>query len=515
MFSSPAKRSWFSRINPFARRTVSTASRRRPVSRPSFRPSLESLECRELLSATGFEPMPMQAPAFEGAAHVGASNAAASAFSPDQIRHAYGFDRIYFNNGTVAGDGRGQTIALIETSADPYIVSDAGQFNSAFNLPQFNAQGGPALKVISLTDTGTGQTPEVDPSGAGEGEIALDVEWAHAIAPEANIMIVEAPIALNANGSWNDSTDAYEAAQWAAEQSGVSVVSMSFGGGGGGADSYFLTPQGHNGVTFLASAGDQGQFLYPASSPNVIGVGGTSLTVDASGNYAGESVWNDGVGSGGGGQDPNNPGKVGPDVAYNSVSFAVYNSYAGGWESIYGTSAGAPQWAALIAIADEGRALNGLGTLDGASQTLPMLYNLSSSDFHSDISGYNSLGYSGSAAVGLGTPYADRVVADLSGQPNNTPPSNPQPPNSPPSNPQPPSTPPSNPQPPSSPPSSAPSPFDEVAVDAQLLVQSFKTGNMAGVDAAIMGFESILFNSPGTSPSALEQAFINDIFADL
>jgi V8-like Glu-specific endopeptidase len=95
-----------------------------------------------------------------------------------------------------------------------------------------------------------------------------------------------------------------------------------------------------------------------------------------------------------------------------------------------------------------------------------------------------------------------------------TPPSNPQPPSTPPSNPQPPSTPPSNPQPPNSPPAT-PSPLDELAIDAQLLVQSFESGNMAGVDAAIMGFESILFNSPGTSPATLEQAFINDILADL
>lgn len=73
---------------------------------------------------------------------------------------------------------------------------------------------------------------------------------------------------------------------------------------------------------------------------------------------------------------------------------------------------------------------------------------------------------------------------------------------------------PSNPQPPSTPPA-APSPLDELAMDARLLVQSFESGNMAGVDAAIMGFESILFNSPGASPTALEQAFINDIFADL
>jgi hypothetical protein len=77
MFMSPTKRSWISCINPFARRAEQTSSRRRPASRTFFRPSLETLECRELLSATGFEPMQIQAAVSPGEVHAAASNAAA------------------------------------------------------------------------------------------------------------------------------------------------------------------------------------------------------------------------------------------------------------------------------------------------------------------------------------------------------------------------------------------------------------------------------------------------------
>src|SRR5262249_21460614 len=111
-----------------------------------------------------------------------------------------------------------------------------------------------------------------------------------------------------------------------------------------------------------------------------------------------------------------------PDVAYNGSSatpFAVYDtsSYSG-WLQVYGTSAGAPQWAALIAIADQGRSLAGQAALDGPSQTLPMLYHLPSGDYHDVTTGSNG-GYSAGPGfdlvTGLGTPIANRVVADLVG----------------------------------------------------------------------------------------------------
>src|SRR5207237_2508087 len=86
--------------------------------------------------------------------------------------------------------------------------------------------------------------------------------------------------------------------------------------------------------------------------------------------------------------------RANPDVAYDAdpnTGFPVYDSYNNGtsapWSQFGGTSDAAPQWAGLIAIADQGRALAGLGALDGATQTLPNLYALPAGDFHDITSG--------------------------------------------------------------------------------------------------------------------------------
>ena len=105
-----------------------------------------------------------------------------------------------------------------------------------------------------------------------------------------------------------------------------------------------------------------------------------------------------------------------PDVSYDanpSTGFAVYDSYgSGGWAQFGGTSAGAPQWAALIAIADQGRALAGKGSLANAQAAL---YSLPRSDFHDITSGSNgssaTTGYD--VASGLGSPIASSVIRDL------------------------------------------------------------------------------------------------------
>jgi hypothetical protein len=362
-------------------------------------------------------------------------------YTPAQIRQAYDFNQISFRNGTVPGDGRGQTIAIIEPAINPNIVGDANSFSAAYGLWQFNTQGGPILEQIALNIDG--HSPSSYPTGLSGLEADMDVEWAHAMAPEANILVVDAPVQFVQIGTeiaWADSTPLYQAAQWVANQSGgswydpappVTVVSMSFGGNSSqppesSYDSYFT----HAGVTFVASAGDHGEFTYPASSPNVLAVGGTSLQTDISGNYLSESIWNDGSGSSGGGQDPNYPTTKRPDVAYNAdpqTGYVVYDTYdPGGSLNPYsvpghpgwiggngGASAAAPQWAALIAIANQGLALDNLGPLTGSTQTLSIIHSLPNSDFHQNIPGWNSSGYSGPDVYGMGTPYADRVVAGI------------------------------------------------------------------------------------------------------
>ena len=158
-------------------------------------------------------------------------------------------------------------------------------------------------------------------------------------------------------------------------------------------------------MTFVASSGDSGAPVgYPAISSKVLSVGGTTLNLNSQGGYLSESGWS---GSGGGisayeSQPSYQKGVVtqsttyrtNPDVAYDanpSTGFPVYDSYnnpaSAPWGQWGGTSDAAPQWAALIAIADQGRALAGKAALDGATQTLPMLYALPSSDFHDITSG--------------------------------------------------------------------------------------------------------------------------------
>ena len=220
-------------------------------------------------------------------------------------------------------------------------------------------------------------------------------------------------------------------------QPAVSVISMSFGGSEFTSetdiDDYFTTPAGHQGITFLASTGDTPTGGYPAMSPNVVGVGGTFLTVDSNNNYVGESGWS----SGGGGISfvENKPAyqqgvvtqsstkRTVPDVAMvadPNSGVAVYDSYdypGSSWVQVGGTSLACPLWAGVIAIADQGRATVSLQTLDGPSATLPMLYNLPASDFHDITTGSNgnAAGPGYDLVTGLGSPIVDKIAYGFMG----------------------------------------------------------------------------------------------------
>jgi subtilase family serine protease len=331
--------------------------------------------------------------------------------TPSQVRHAYGFDTITFN-GT-PGDGRGQTIAIVTANDDPTIAADLATFDRQFGLappPSFTKHAMPGATAV-------------DPTWALE--TALDVEWAHAMAPGAKILLVEA-----ASGGLGDLT---AAADYARQQPGVSVVSMSWGTAEFSVESYmdatFTTPANHVGVAFVAASGDGGSAgaLWPAFSPNVLAVGGTQLSVDASGNYGGESAW---AGSAGGTSRyesapaaqsavTGSARRTGPDVSYDATGLAVYTSVTinglTGWMTTGGTSAGTPQWAALLAIADQGRPAAGKANLTDA---VSAVYALPASDFHDVTSGGNGAvsaraGYD--AVTGRGSPYAGRVVSGLIG----------------------------------------------------------------------------------------------------
>jgi subtilase family serine protease len=374
---------------------------------------VERLEVRAVLSASSLELI-----SAVPAAHVlpAVTNTSPVGFNPTQIRHAYGFDHIAFSNGAVKGDGSGQTIAIVDAYGDPNILADLQTFDRSFGLND--------PKFTKVNQSGGTRYPSTDAGWALE--TALDVEWAHAVAPGANILLVEANTASLKN--------LLAAVDYARKQTGVVAVSMSWGSsefsGEGTYNSYFTTPSGHGGVTFVASSGDSGSpGLWPAFSSNVLSVGGTALTLaDSTGTYSGETGWS---GSGGGKSlyeaEPTYQAGVqtsgrrsSPDVAYDAApgtGFAVYDSITysnqSGWFQVGGTSAGAPQWAALIAIADQGRALAGLGSLSAVQANV---YSLPAADFHDVTVGSNG-GFSAGAGYdmvsGFGSPYANLVVQGL------------------------------------------------------------------------------------------------------
>ncbi len=345
------------------------------------------------------------------------------------MQAAYGVNLISF--GAVHGTGQGQTIGIVDAYNDPDIIADAQSFSTHFGLPQFNGNGEPTLQV--LNEFGQTSLPNNSPApGLWDVEEALDVEWAHAIAPQASIILFEA----NSSG-WNDLS---QANQTAAATAGVSVVANSWGAeqelpSETAYDSSFLTPAGHQGVTFLASAGDSGAPAgYPAVSPNVIAVGGTTLNVDSIGDYLSESAWT----NGGGGislyepQPAYQAGKVNgtnatqrtaPDISMDAdpaTPVDVLDTFdSPSYIEVSGTSLSCTMMAGLIAIANQGRVLNGLTTLDGESQTLPALYDLPSSDFHDITTGNNGrpAGPGYDLATGLGTPVANNLVAGAGGIP--------------------------------------------------------------------------------------------------
>ena len=391
----------------------------------SRRLSFEILESREVPSATATPEYVLHRFGGSGSASPFGSPAP-TGLSPEQIRHAYGFDQIIFNGGAIQGDGTGTTIAIVDAYDDPKIASDLHQFDVSFGLAD------PVFTKVN--QSGGSNLPSANRGWASE--IALDVEWAHAMAPGAKILLVEA--------SSPSYTNLFAAVSYAAHQTGVVAVSMSWGGsefsGETGYDGIFQTPAGHSGVTFIASSGDSGAAAsYPAASPNVLAVGGTTLFVDSAGNVSNESAWS---GSGGGISavelqpayqngivTQSSTRRANPDVSYDAdpnSGFPVYDSYNNGtsrpWSQFGGTSAGSPQWAALVAIADQGLMLAGQSPLDGGSEMLPALYALPAGDYRDIITGHSSGSPSYSAgagydlATGLGSPHADLVVADLVGE---------------------------------------------------------------------------------------------------
>ena len=345
-----------------------------------------------------------------------------SALTPALVRAAYSVNAI-------RATGAGATIAIVDAYHDPNLVADLNAFDKAFmttaggSTSLYSAYGDASrfLTVVSQSG-GKNDLPKADKLWASE--IALDVESAHAIAPGAKVLLVEARSSALAD---------LLAADARAVAMGANVVSNSWGSEEFAAEASYDTTFAAKGVTFVFAAGDGGRQSYPATSPRVLSVGGTTLLV-AGGRWTGETAW-----SGGGGGVSTIEGKPayqnsavagafrsGPDVSYDAdpnTGFAIYDTYQSpGWVQTGGTSAGAPQWAALVALADGTRAAAGRSALDGFSQALPALYKLAAArsgvTAYQDItSGGNKVAAAGhgyDAATGLGTPRrADLIYAAL------------------------------------------------------------------------------------------------------
>jgi subtilase family serine protease len=405
------------------------SARRRADKRQIRQLSAENLESRQLMTASpGSEAIPAAHWLGHASMDGGASlhgQSGSIIYSPAQMRHAYGVDSFHFTlNGQAYGaDGRGQTIAIVIGGHDPNIVRDLQAFDRYYGLPD------PNFNLYYANGT----RPAMN-DASGLIETSMDVEWAHAMAPRANIVLVEA-----ADMSYGALGRAIDVAR---SIPSVDVVSMSWGSAeqAGGYqfysqyDTHFTTPAGHKGITFIASSGDNGAWAdgqhvgvsYPSSSPRVMAVGGTSLAI-VNGGYAGEAAWN---GSGGGysqifaepyyqtGVQRTGVRTV-PDVAWDAdpntgVGVILTNPSTGRLALIAGggTSAGAPQMAGLMAVVNEGRMLNRLDSLRNGQATM---YALPGSDFHDIQSGGN--GYRAHAgydlATGRGTPMARNVVSHL------------------------------------------------------------------------------------------------------
>jgi subtilase family serine protease len=351
----------------------------------------------------GFEPLLIGEP-------LSTTNPGVAPFTPQQVWKAYDFGPLYN-----AGDkGAGTVIVIVDAYGSGTITTDVATFCSQFSLPSCT------LKIYY---------PDGRPRRGNSGwavETSLDVEWAHAIAPQATIALAVA----------YDSSFAhiYDAISYAVNKvSGATVISMSFGA----IESDFPTTGSYTisahhalfaaaankGISMFASSGDSGattanSILYPASDPLVTAVGGTSLYLNSTGSYSSETTWS---GSGAGASivfsKPSYQTGLGDsmrdiaDVAYDAdpnTGFYVRSSPY--WYEVGGTSCGAPQWAALFAVAVQ------YHSHTYGSQTNPDLYNMTSGVYH-DITtgndGYYSAGTGWDYPTGWGTPDANLVVSHL------------------------------------------------------------------------------------------------------
>ncbi len=254
------------------------------------------------------------------------------------------------NLTTANPTGGSHAIAIVDSFDDPTAASDLATFSAQFGLP-------PADLTVVYAQ---GAEPAIGPSAGFEIEEALDTQWAHAMAPQAKLYLVEA-----ANNSFTNLFEAVIVASNLVAAAGGGEISMSWGSeeftNETLLDSFFTTP----GVVYVASAGDSPGVSYPSASPNVVSAGGTTISRDLNtGNLILENTWQD-AGSGVSQVEPRpkfqdgvrfvvGDGRGTPDLAFDAnpntgVWVFDTNKFDGtGWFIVGGTSVSAPSLSGII-----------------------------------------------------------------------------------------------------------------------------------------------------------------------
>ncbi|AYV76071.1 MAG: peptidase S8 and S53 subtilisin kexin sedolisin [Terrestrivirus sp.] len=383
-------------------------------------------------------------------------------FLPKQLASAYGFSSVVGNP-----TGSKQICAIIEAYTYPSLISDLTAFCTEFGL---------SIPVLASSVTGllsppTSNTFNIYIKSFGTVantswslEQSLDCQWIHAMAPEASLLIVQA-----ASASDTDLTNAINYAK----QNGATVISMSFGGAESSSETSTLTTAfddglftgiiGNQNITFCASAGDSPGVEYPASSPNVLGVGGSTLTLTSTGAYGSEVAWKtSSIEATGGGVSVYEPEPLyqknpainqtvfdykttkttttgtgrnkktittttttldrgTPDVAFDanpSTGVPVYNTYYaknGTWYEVGGTSFSVLAWAAIVLLANQLRASKSLPPLSN-SVLQTGLYKLpgTTSGTYTYSNCFNEIGGTNyTLLTGLGSPKVTNLIPYL------------------------------------------------------------------------------------------------------
>ena len=321
---------------------------------------------------------------------------AAVSHTPASIRSLYGMPALPTSWGSLTAQqradlGAGQTIYIVGAFAGANLLQDLNTFSSRFGLPTCQQVAVPVQNpvralpappasacTVAVVHSDRGNLRAAAPAynAAWATEYALDLQWAHATAPLARKVVVQGASAL---------TSSLSEAITLANRLGPGVVSMSFGA----AEANYVAPYEAlftaAGMSYVAAAGDSGaQANWPAVASGVLAVGGTTAWM--AGNVRNEVAWSRSGGgfsawlarpayqaqlaiSGAGRTRTGQPARGVTDVSFNADPYTGHMTVVtapGGtprWFSMGGTSAGTPQWAGILAVANARRALTGAAPL--------------------------------------------------------------------------------------------------------------------------------------------------------